>query len=159
MQPGHIICRGVSGKPFHRSGIILDKGDSVARGSLKRVQRSFLTPLLKYFLSVIKTAQDHENLASIVVMLSSGYRGVFNRRIKLLQSIFRFAQLRVSDPQQVESNRTARIRFLVQNEYSSFLFQITRYGRIVESSGLKILFLRETTILELDSTGEILSGS
>src|SRR5579863_9856046 len=159
MHPGHIICWSVSGKAVHRSDIILDKGDSVARCSLKRVQRSLLTPLIKNFLGVIKTAQDHECLTSVGVMLSRGYRGMFDRPIKLLQSIFRSTHLGVSNPQEVGSNRTAWIRLLVQSKYGCFLFQIARYGRIIESGGLKILFLGETAILELESPGEILSGS
>src|SRR5271170_7722577 len=159
MQPGHIICRGVSGKPFHRCGIILDKGDAVAHYSLERVRRAFLTPLIEYFLSVIKTAQDRECLAGIGVMLSRGHRGMFHRPIKLLQSIFRSAHLRVGNPQQVESDRAARIRLLIQNKYRCLLFQIAGYGRIIESGSLKILFLREVAILELESPGKILSGS
>ncbi len=128
MQPGHIICRGVSRKPLHRGRIILDERDSVARCSLKRVQRSLLTPLLKYFLGVIKSAQDHQCLAGIGVMLSRGHGGMFNCPIKLLQSVFRSAQLRVSNSQQVEGGRTTRIRFLVQNKYGSFLSRLPRYG-------------------------------
>src|SRR6202167_3392843 len=146
-EPEHIIRWHFASELVHRCRVLLDKGDAVATFALRWGQRYFLTPFVNHFLSFIKSAQDHERLACIGVVLSRGDRRMGNRPIEVLQSLFRSALLRVSDPQQIVSRHAAWIRLLVQNQYGSFLFQVARYGRIIKSRGLKILFLREVAIL------------
>src|ERR1700687_3045592 len=56
LEPGHIISWVSAGKTLHRSGIVLDKGDSVAQHCLKWGQGAFLPPLVQNSLGLVKAS-------------------------------------------------------------------------------------------------------
>src|SRR5258707_12647845 len=146
-EPVHIIRWGFAGKPFHRCGIVLEKGDSVALCYLIWAQGSFLPPLVKYFFGLLETAHDHERSACIGKVRSSRYQRKVNCPLELSQSLFGSAHVLVSESQYVGSNRAAWIRFLVQNQYSNCLFQVSRSIHMINTGSPKVFFLRDTAIL------------
>src|SRR5271167_41995 len=97
MEPGQIIRWSLAGEPFHRYRIVLEKGDLVAQHHLKWGEGTFLSPLVKYFLGLVKTAHHHESLAGIGIGCRRRDRRIVDCPIEFLQGLFRSAQLRVSD--------------------------------------------------------------
>src|SRR5580698_4554260 len=77
--------------------------------------------------------------------------------LEFLQGFFLFAKLRIDDPQSV-ADQAAWICLLVQNQHGHFLFQIARYIGMIIVSDLKILFLRDTAILEREGLSKIRFG-
>src|ERR1700724_133453 len=70
LDPGLILAGSFASKLVHGSGIVFDESDVVTRLQLKRSEGTLLAPLVEQFLGIVKSAEDHECLAGIGVVLS-----------------------------------------------------------------------------------------